>query len=86
MVEEKREFITLMEQAAGKRAGFSEFMEWLEDTDFFTAPASASHHGARPGMLLMHSLNVRKRLMGRKEEYAGIWVLLMMRFEAGQRT
>ena len=36
---------------------------WLErETDFFTAPASTKHHGAHPGGLLVHSLNVYYRL------------------------
>lgn len=69
MNDEKQEFIDLMEQAAGRRAGFTEFMEWLEDSDFFTAPASSKHHGAARKMLLRHSLNVRARLMRFEAEY-----------------
>ena len=38
-------------------------LDWLEqETDYFTAPASATHHGARTGGLLEHSLNVYHRL------------------------
>ena len=37
-------------------------LAWLESTDFFTAPAAAKHHGARPGGLVVHSLNVWTRL------------------------
>lgn len=41
------------------RAGAEELLEWLkEETDFFTAPASAKHHLARPGGLVEHSVNV----------------------------
>lgn len=69
MEQEKQAFIEMMERAAGHRAGFGDFMEWLNDTDFFTAPASSKYHGAAPGMLLRHSLNVRKRMMTRRDEY-----------------
>lgn len=40
------------------RPGASELLAWLESTDFFTAPASTKYHGARPGGLVDHSLNV----------------------------
>ena len=38
-------------------------LEWLErETDFFEAPDSTKHHGAYPGGLVEHSLNVYRRL------------------------
>ena len=38
-------------------------LDWLEqETDFFTAPSSTKYHGAHPGGLLAHSLNVYYRL------------------------
>lgn len=38
-------------------------LEWLErETDFFEAPASTKNHGAHPGGLVEHSLNVYRRL------------------------
>lgn len=38
-------------------------LDWLErETDFFTAPSSTKYHGAHPGGLLVHSLNVYHRL------------------------
>lgn len=40
------------------RPGAAELVEWLESTDFFTAPASTKHHGAYAGGLVAHSLNV----------------------------
>ena len=40
------------------RTGAPELLEWLERTDFFTAPASTRFHGAYPGGLVDHSLNV----------------------------
>lgn len=38
-------------------------LDWLEqETDFFTSPSSTKYHGAHPGGLLVHSLNVYRRL------------------------
>ena len=38
-------------------------LEWLErETDFFEAPSSTKRHGAHPGGLVEHSLNVYRRL------------------------
>lgn len=45
------------------RDGAEELLERLEnETDFFEAPAGAKHHGAFPGGLVIHSLNVYRRL------------------------
>jgi hypothetical protein len=40
------------------RPGVAEFLDWLDKTDFYTAPCSTKHHLAREGGLLEHSLNV----------------------------
>lgn len=46
-----------------RRKGAKELFDWLEvETDFFSAPASTKHHGAHPGGLVEHSLNVYRRL------------------------
>lgn len=45
------------------RPGAAALMEWLEGTDFFTAPASTKYHGAHPGGLVEHSLNVYYALL-----------------------
>ena len=44
--------------ASTGRPGRTEMASWLESTDFFTAPASTQHHGAKEGGLLEHSLAV----------------------------
>ena len=44
------------------RPGNEELMDWLEDTDFYTAPASTRYHGAHEGGLVLHSLNVYSQL------------------------
>ena len=43
-----------------KRAGSEKLLDYLcsEESDFFTAPASTRYHGAYPGGLAEHSLNV----------------------------
>ena len=45
------------------REGMDELLEWLEKTDFYTCPASSKYHGAYPGGLLEHSLNVYDELV-----------------------
>jgi hypothetical protein len=41
------------------RDGIDQLVKWLkEETDFFTAPSSASYHGNYAGGLLAHSVNV----------------------------
>lgn len=60
-MESKEKFLGLF-TAWIKRPGAAELLAWLETTDFFTAPAGAKHHGAYPGGLLEHSLNVCREL------------------------
>lgn len=45
-----------------RRDGISELLEWLEKTDFFTAPASTKYHGNYDGGLCEHSINVYNAL------------------------
>lgn len=45
------------------RPGAGALLEWLESTDFFTAPASTKYHGAYPGGLVKHSLSVYYTLL-----------------------
>ena len=55
------------------REGAAELLAWLESTDFFTAPASTKHHGAYPGGLVDHCLNVYYALLGNyrtRDEYS----------------
>ena len=54
----KEEFIELY-QAHIHRDGSAALLEYLQNkSDFFTAPASARYHGAYPGGLCDHSVNV----------------------------
>lgn len=40
------------------RTGATELLNWMQTTDFFTAPASTRYHGACESGLVMHSVNV----------------------------
>jgi hypothetical protein len=45
-----------------KREGSDKLLEWLEKSDFFTAPASTKYHNSFEGGLFQHSIGVFKRL------------------------
>lgn len=49
-----------------ERKGVVEFINWLETTDFYTAPASRNNHGAKESGLLEHSLAVADRLLSKR--------------------
>jgi len=60
--ENKKRFIELL--LSTKREGMDKLVNYLEnETDFFEAPASTKYHSSYVGGLLIHSLNVFKRLM-----------------------
>lgn len=63
-MEYKQEFLEIF-RANVKRDGAEALLEWLQKTDFFTAPASTRFHGACECGLVMHSLNVYHVLMER---------------------
>lgn len=54
---DKETFIKLYKENIS-REGSDKLLEFLEKSDFFTAPASTRYHGAYEGGLLRHSLNV----------------------------
>ena len=58
----KAEFIDIFTKHV-TREGADKLLEYLESSDFFTAPASAKFHLAERGGLCQHSLNVYKRLL-----------------------
>lgn len=53
----KEEFIEIYNNNI-TRKGAGNLLDWLENSDFFTAPASTRFHGSHEGGLLEHSLNV----------------------------
>lgn len=56
------------------RAGKEDLMAWLEQSDFFTAPASAKYHCSYEGGLVEHSLNVYDALVKLMTIYPDIYV------------
>ena len=60
-MDSKEEFIRIATQNI-ERAGIADLLEWMEKTDFYTAPASIKYHGAFEGGLVVHSLNVFTQL------------------------
>ncbi len=53
----KEEFIQIYKENI-TREGSAQLLEWLEKTDFFTAPASTRYHCACENGLVMHSVSV----------------------------
>ncbi|MBQ3494645.1 MAG: hydrolase [Clostridia bacterium] len=69
----KKRFIDLIKQNV-KREGVLTLLEWLEKTDFFTAPASTRFHSACEGGLCAHSLLVYDRFVKLLQmEYGEDW-------------
>lgn len=52
------------------RPGLDGLIDWLEKSDFFSAPASSKFHGNYPGGLCEHSLNVYDVAMHLRDKYA----------------
>lgn len=57
-----------------ERDGSDKLLDWLEKSDFFTAPASGRRHSAYRGGLCQHSINVYKRFVKLlQSEYGDNW-------------
>jgi hypothetical protein len=57
----KENFINLYNQNI-KRQGATKLLEWINNSDFFTAPASTKFHLSCEGGLCLHSINVFNEL------------------------
>lgn len=64
----KNEFLEICRTRI-KRDGIEDLLRWIENSDFFTAPASTKYHGAYEGGLVEHSLNVYRCLDGIVKRY-----------------
>ena len=64
----KEEFLNLLKSV--NREGIDKLVDFIDKTDFYTAPASTKYHNCFEGGLLQHSLNVYKAL---KELTKGQW-------------
>lgn len=69
----KEDFIRLYTEHI-KRPGSAELLRWLEDSDFFTAPASTKFHGNYEGGLCEHSVNVWEELVRLLKAYPEVRV------------
>ena len=57
-----------------KRPGADKLLAWLEESDFFTAPASTRFHGNYEGGLCEHSVNVWEELIRLLKAYPEVRV------------
>jgi hypothetical protein len=69
VTELKKEFIDIYTKNI-TRDGSKELLEYLQKSDFFTAPASTQFHSAYEGGLVEHTINVYNRFLSAvKNEY-----------------
>ena len=61
--EAKQDFLQVYNRSVNRRDGAVAMLKWMERSGFFEAPASSKNHLAQPGGLVVHSLNVYKRLL-----------------------
>lgn len=61
MENNKNKFLTIVKEKI-HRDGINELVNYLEKSDFFTAPASSRFHSDHEGGLCEHSINVYERL------------------------
>ena len=62
MMTAKDEFIKIYTENISRK-GSAELLEWIQKTDFFTAPASTKFHCACESGLVMHSVSVYNTMM-----------------------
>lgn len=63
----KDEIIELLKST--RRENVGRIINFLEESDFFTAPSSKDHHGNYEGALAEHSLNVMKLFYKKNNEF-----------------
>ena len=69
----KKAFIELYDTYI-TRPGSRDLLDWLETTDFFTAPASTRFHGDHEGGLCEHSINVFEEIVRLLKAYPEIQI------------
>ena len=62
------------------RDGIDELMQWLDSTDFYSAPSSTRYHSAYPGGLCDHSITVYKRLKSLQDSESDETIALVALF------
>lgn len=71
-MDNKERFLMLCDRV--KREGMDGLLKYLSNSDFFYCPASSRYHGAHPGGLLQHSLNVYDELIRLLDAYPEVHV------------
>jgi hypothetical protein len=71
-LDNKERFVSLCRKIA--RPGIDVLLDWLEKSDFYSAPASSRFHGSYSGGLLEHSLNVYDELKRLLKAYPEVQV------------
>ena len=72
----KEQFIKLLRET--NREGIEELIHFLENSDFFTAPASTRFHGAKEGGLMGHSMKVYEILKTKTEDSASVKIIALL--------
>lgn len=72
----KEEYINLLKGI--DREGMDKLIEFLENSDFFTAPASTRYHGAWEGGLLAHSMKVYEILKTKTEDSDSVKIVSLL--------
>ena len=72
----KEEFIELLKGI--DREGMDKLIEFLENSDFFEAPASTRYHGAWKGGLLEHSMKVYEILKTKVEDSDTVKIVALL--------
>ena len=72
----KEEYISLLKGI--NREGMDKLIEFLENSDFFTAPASTRYHGAWEGGLLAHSMKVYEILKTKTEDSDAVKIVALL--------
>lgn len=68
-IDYKEEFLNIYKENI-KREGSDKLLEWLQGSDFFTAPASTKFHSAFAGGLVEHTVKAYNRFLNNvKQEY-----------------
>ncbi|MFW5780325.1 MAG: hydrolase [Bacillota bacterium] len=69
----KEDFLNIYKENI-KREGSDKLLEWIQKSDFFTAPASTRFHSAHEGGLCEHSVKTYYRFIQNLDmEYEGMW-------------
>lgn len=72
----KEEFIQLLKEI--DREGMDKLIEFLEHSDFFTAPASTRFHGCFEGGLLEHSMKVYEILKEKAGDSDSVRIIALL--------